>query len=63
MQAEWLRYTEVLGPDLDATPEQRAEWRKAVGGFHAVMAKELGADGERFFSLMEAGKKACEGAK
>ena len=51
------------GTVVDATPEQRGEWRKAVGGFHAAMAKELGADGERFFSLMEAGKKACEGAK
>ena len=26
LQAEWLRYTEVLGPDLDATPEQRKGW-------------------------------------
>ena len=51
------------GTVVETTPEQRAEWRKSLGGFWGAMAKELGADGEKFFALMEAGKKACEGAK
>lgn len=51
------------GTVVEVTPEQREEWRKALGSFHTAMAKDLGADGERFFALMEAGKKACEAAK
>lgn len=51
------------GTVVELTPEQRDEWRRALGGFHAAMAKELGADGERFFALMEAGRKACEAAR
>ncbi|MBL8341087.1 MAG: TRAP transporter substrate-binding protein DctP [Rubrivivax sp.] len=51
------------GTVVEATPEQRAEWRNALGGFWGAMAKDLGADGEKFYALMEAGKKACEGAK
>jgi TRAP-type C4-dicarboxylate transport system substrate-binding protein len=51
------------GTVVETTPEQRAEWRKALGGFWAEMAKDLGSDGEKFFALMEAGKKACEGAR
>jgi TRAP-type C4-dicarboxylate transport system substrate-binding protein len=51
------------GTVVETTPEQRDAWRKSLGSFHATMAKELGGDGEKFFALMEAGKKACEGAK
>ena len=51
------------GTVVDTTPEQRAEWRKGMGDFFTTMAKDLGSDGEKFFALMEAGKKACEGAK
>jgi TRAP-type transport system periplasmic protein len=51
------------GTVVETTPEQRNEWRKALGGFWATMAKDLGGDGEKFFALMEAGKKACESAK
>ena len=51
------------GTVVETTPEQRAEWRKALGGFWTAMAKDLGGDGEKFFALMEAGKQACEGAK
>lgn len=51
------------GTVVDATPEQRAAWQKALGPFWQTMAKEFGADGERFLAMMEAGKKACAGAK
>jgi TRAP-type C4-dicarboxylate transport system substrate-binding protein len=51
------------GTVVETSAEQREEWRKALGNFHVAMAKDLGADGERFFALMEAGKKACEAAK
>lgn len=51
------------GTVVEATPEQHNEWRKSLGSFYTDMAKDLGADGERFFAMMEAGKKACEGAK
>lgn len=51
------------GTVVEATPEQRAEWTRALGGFWTAMVKDFGADGERLFAQMEAGKKACEGAK
>jgi TRAP-type transport system periplasmic protein len=51
------------GTVVEATPEQRAEWQKALVPFWATMAKEFGADGDKFLAMMEAGKKACEGAK
>lgn len=51
------------GTVVEATAEQHNEWRKSLGNFWVTMAKDLGADGERFFAMMEAGKKACEGAK
>lgn len=51
------------GTVVELTAEQRGEWRKALGNFYQDMAKDIGPDGERFFALMEAGKKACEAAK
>lgn len=51
------------GNVVELTPEQREEWRKPLTAFYTAMAKDLGADGERFFGLLEAGKKACEAAK
>lgn len=51
------------GTVVEAGAAERAEWRKAMGNFWSVMAKDLGPDGERFFAAMESGKKACEGAK
>jgi TRAP-type C4-dicarboxylate transport system substrate-binding protein len=51
------------GTVVEATAEQREQWRAALGNFWSTMAKDLGADGEKFLALMEAGKKACEGAK
>ncbi len=51
------------GTVVDTTPEQRLEWQKALGGFWAAMAKDLGPEGEKFFAVLEAGKKACENAK
>jgi TRAP-type C4-dicarboxylate transport system substrate-binding protein len=51
------------GTVVETTPEQRAEWQKALSGFWTTMAKDLGPDGEKFFAMLEAGKKSCENAK
>jgi TRAP-type C4-dicarboxylate transport system substrate-binding protein len=48
------------GTVVDVTPAQRDEWRKALQPAWPGMVKELGADGERFFKQMEAGRTACE---
>lgn len=51
------------GTVVETTPEQRAEWSKGLAPVWVAIAKDIGADGEKFLALMEAGKKACEGAK
>jgi TRAP-type C4-dicarboxylate transport system substrate-binding protein len=51
------------GTVVEATPEQRAEWSKGLAPVWVAIAKDIGADGEKFLALMDAGKKACEGAK
>ena len=51
------------GTVVEATAEQRAEWSKGLAPVWASIAKDLGADGEKFLALMDSGKKACEGAK
>jgi hypothetical protein len=51
------------GTVVEATPEQRAEWSKGLGPVWAAIAKDIGPDGEKYLALMDAGKKACEGAK
>ena len=51
------------GTVVEATPEQRAEWSKGLAPLWADIAKDIGADGVKFLALMDAGKKACEGAK
>lgn len=51
------------GTVVEATPAQRAEWRKALAGFWQAMARELGPDGETLFAQMEAGRRACEQAR
>ena len=51
------------GTVVEATAEQRAEWSKGLAPVWTAIAKDVGAEGEKFLALMEAGKKACEGAK
>lgn len=51
------------GTVVEATDEQREQWRRALVAFWPAAAKELGPEGERLFALMEAGKRACEGAR
>ncbi|NBT93019.1 MAG: TRAP transporter substrate-binding protein [Betaproteobacteria bacterium] len=51
------------GTVVDTTAEQRAEWQKVLGNFWTTMAKEMGPEGEKFFAVLEAGKKSCENAK
>jgi TRAP-type transport system periplasmic protein len=51
------------GTVVEATPEQRAEWGKNLAPVHARIAKDMGPAGEKYFAMLEAGKKACEGAK
>ena len=48
------------GTVVDVTPAQRDEWRKVLQPAWPSMVKDLGAEGDRFFKLMEAGRKACE---
>jgi TRAP-type C4-dicarboxylate transport system substrate-binding protein len=48
------------GTVVDVTPAQREEWRKALQPAWPSMVKELGADGDRFFKQMQAGRTACE---
>jgi TRAP-type C4-dicarboxylate transport system substrate-binding protein len=48
------------GTVVDITPAQRDEWRKALQPAWPGMVKELGADGERFYKQMVAGRTACE---
>jgi TRAP-type C4-dicarboxylate transport system substrate-binding protein len=48
------------GTVVDVTAAQREEWRKVLQPAWPGMVKELGADGDRFFKQMEAGRKACE---
>lgn len=59
---ETLRGMHVKGGGtvVDVTAAQRDEWRKVLQPVWPAMVKELGADGERFFKQMEAGRKACE---
>ena len=51
------------GTVAQATPEQLDEWRKGLEPVWASIAKDIGPDGTKYLALMEAGKKACEGAK
>lgn len=47
------------GTVVEATPEQLAEWARGLEPVWAGIAKDIGADGEKFLALMDAGKKAC----
>jgi TRAP-type transport system periplasmic protein len=49
------------GQIATVTPAQREEWRKVLEPAWPKMVKEVGGDAEKFFALMEAGKKACAG--
>ena len=47
------------GTVVEATPEQIDMWRKGLAPVWQAIAKDQGADSERYLALMEAGKKAC----
>jgi len=47
------------GQVAEPTAAQRGEWRKALEPAWPKMVKEIGADGEAFFKVMDAGRKAC----
>ncbi len=47
------------GQAITLTPEQRAEWRKAMASVYPQIVKETGGDPAAFFAQMEAGLKAC----
>ncbi|OGA97276.1 MAG: hypothetical protein A3E25_18420 [Burkholderiales bacterium RIFCSPHIGHO2_12_FULL_69_20] len=51
------------GTVVEATPAQLAEWAKGLEPVWAAIAKDVGPEGEKFLAMMDAGKKACEGAK
>jgi TRAP-type C4-dicarboxylate transport system substrate-binding protein len=48
------------GQIVEVTPAQREEWRKVLQPVWPTMVKELGADGDRFYKQLEAGRAACE---
>ncbi|MGD9944925.1 MAG: TRAP transporter substrate-binding protein DctP [Burkholderiaceae bacterium] len=52
-------HTDGGGAVAPVTPAQRAEWQKGLRPYYLTLVKELGASGEKLFSTMEAGKKAC----
>ncbi|MBL8674619.1 MAG: TRAP transporter substrate-binding protein [Rhodospirillales bacterium] len=47
------------GTIATVTPAQRELWRKALEPAWPAMVKEMGPEGDKFFKLMEAGRKAC----
>jgi TRAP-type transport system periplasmic protein len=47
------------GQVIDATPEQRDAWRKAMEPVYPQIVKETGGDAAAFYAAMEAGRKAC----
>ena len=47
------------GQSFILTPEQRADWRKAMTPVYPQIVKETGGTSETFFAAMEAGHKAC----
>lgn len=49
------------GQIVQLTPEQRAEWRKAVESSWPQIVKAVGGDAPRIWKIMEEGKKACNG--
>lgn len=49
------------GTIVQATPDQREQWRKVLEPAWPKMVKEVGGDAEKFFAEMEAGKKGCAG--
>jgi TRAP-type transport system periplasmic protein len=54
------KHEEGGGRIVQATPEQRRQWRDAIAPQWPKMVKEAGPGGEKFFEAMEAARKACE---
>ncbi len=48
------------GQIVQVTREQRQQWRDAIAPQWQRMVKESGPGAEKFFGLMEAGRKSCE---
>jgi TRAP-type transport system periplasmic protein len=47
------------GQVVEVTAAQREEWRKKLQPVWPQMVKDIGADGESLYTLVDAGKKAC----
>lgn len=47
------------GGVIDATPQQRELWRKAMEPVYPRIVEETGGDSAAFYAAMEAGRKAC----
>jgi TRAP-type transport system periplasmic protein len=41
------------------TPDQRVAWRKQLESVYPQIVKETGGESDKFFAVMEAGRKAC----
>ncbi len=48
------------GTVVDVTPSPARGMAQGAAARLAGMVKDLGADGDRFYKQMEAGRKACE---
>jgi TRAP-type C4-dicarboxylate transport system substrate-binding protein len=55
----WGMMKQGGGQVVDATPEQREAWRKAMEPVYPQIVKETGGDAAGFYAAMEAGRKAC----
>lgn len=53
------KHKEAGGSVAEPTAEELAAWRKPMPAYHRAVVKELGANAEKLFDLMEKGKKAC----
>lgn len=51
------------GSIVQTTPEQRAEWRKALEPTWPRIVKDIGGEADKFFQLMESAKKGCAAKK
>ncbi|MCW5746321.1 MAG: TRAP transporter substrate-binding protein [Alphaproteobacteria bacterium] len=47
------------GTIVQTTTDQREQWRKVLEPVWPRMVKDIGGDAEKFFQLMEAGRKTC----
>ena len=53
-------HTKGGGTVVNVTSEQRAAWQKGLAEYYFQVAKDYGPAGEKLYTAMNAGKKACK---